>query len=90
MIFNLKKIWKFSKFRFYYKNLISNLDFFLNSKKVYKEIEYSKDEFIFNPKKVKKKRFLGYEYKDKIYLDNPGFNDVEEEVWHFWKSKKYF
>ena len=39
---------------------------------------------------VKKKRFVGYKYKGKTYLDNPGFKDVEEEVWHLWKSKNYF
>jgi hypothetical protein len=85
-----KKWWKFSKLRFYYKNITSNILFFLTSKKVYKEIDYIKDEMIFNPKPVKKKRFLGYKYKGDIYLDNPGFKDVEDEVWHYWKENKYF
>lgn len=86
----LKTYWKFSKLRFYYKNLISNFLFYLLSEKVYKDISYTKDEHIFNPTQIKTKRFLGYKYKGKIYLDNPGFENVEEEVWHFWKSKNYF
>lgn len=90
MFYYLKEWWKFSKVRFYYKNLTSNLLFYFFSKKVYKEVSYTKDEHIFNPVIIKTKRFLGYEFKGKIYLDNPGFLDVESEVWHFWKTKKYF
>jgi len=86
----IKNWWKFSKGRFYYKNVTSNILFYLFSEKVYKEIYYVKDEVIFRPTPVKKKRFIGYKYRGEIYLDNPGFKDVEEEVWHFWKSKNYF
>jgi len=90
MINKIKKIWKFSKLRFYVKNITSNVSFFLFSKKIYKNIDYIKDEMIFRPKKVIKKRFIGYKYKNRIYLDNPGFEDVEPDVWHYWKEKKYF
>jgi len=86
----IKKWWKYSKARFYYKNTTSNILFYLLSEKVYKEIDYVKDESIFRPTPVKKKRFIGYKYKGEIYLDNPGFKDVEDEVWHLWKSKNYF
>jgi|LakMenEpi03Aug12_release.lakeMendotaPanAssembly.Ray.scaffolds.fasta_scaffold234066_4 hypothetical protein len=86
----LKVWWKFSRLRFYYKNLTSNMLFYLLSEKVYKDVSYTRDEHIFRPTPIKTKRFLGYKYKGKIYLDNPGFDDIEDEVWHFWKSKNYF
>lgn len=90
MIKKIKEIWKFSKIRFYVKNLICNINFFLFSKKMYKDIDFVEGEMIFRPNNVRKKRFVGYKYKDRIYLDNPGFEDIEPEVWSHWKEKKYF
>ena len=86
----LKEKWKFSKWRFYYKNFIWNTRFFLFSKKKFKDVEYVKGIDVFNPERVKKHRFIGYEFMGKIYLDNPGFTDVDKEVWQHWKRKGYF
>jgi hypothetical protein len=90
MVKKIKNFWKFSKFRFYIKNIICNVEFFFFSKKMYRFVDYTEGEMIFRPKKVRKKRFVGYKYKNRIYLDNPGFEDLEPEVWHYWKEKKYF
>ena len=86
----LKEKWKFSKWRFYYKNFISNFQFYLFSKKIFKDVEYIKGNEIFKPERVKKRRFIGYEFKGKTYLDNPGFFNVDREVWQLWKRKGYF
>lgn len=87
---NIKEKWRFSKWRFYYKNLTWNVQFYLFSKKRFKDIEYTKGNDIFKPEKINKHRFVGYEFKGRIYLDNPGFNDVESEVLKYWKGKGYF
>lgn len=90
MIDKLKNKWKYSKFRFYYKNLIWNTQFYLLSKKKFKDIIYIKGEEVWKPEIVNKKRFIGYEFKGNTYLDNPGFLDVEEEVLKHWKRNNYF
>lgn len=33
------------------------------------------------------KRFLGYQYKDKIYLDNMGMEGIDEDTWKAWIKK---
>jgi len=90
MIQELKNKWKYSKARFYYKNLLWNVQFYIFSKKQFKDIEYTKGEEKFQYERVKRQRFIGYKFKDKIYLDNPGFLDIEPDVWTQWKTKKYF
>jgi hypothetical protein len=90
MIEKIKKFWKYSKLRFYYKNAIWNSEFYLFSKKIFKDIEYTKGEAEFRFEKVKRHRFVGYRFKNNMYLDNPGFIDVEPDVWKEWKSKNYF
>jgi len=67
----------------YIKNAIWNYGFWLFAKKIYKNIEYKKNiqNFNYNDNNfrieqnneiVKKKRFIGYFYKNNIFLDNYG------------------
>ena len=86
----LKKWWKYSSLRFYVLNTLHNYDFWLNSKKVYTTIEFTKSNSFRNTdyKQEKRKRFLGYEYKGKIYLDNPGIIISDRVLWEHWKKKK--
>lgn len=85
----LKKWWKYSSLRFYVLNTLHNYDFWLNSKKVYTTIEFTKSNSFRNIdyKKETRKRFLGYEYKGKIYLDNPGIIISDRDLWEHWKKK---
>jgi len=39
-------------------------------------------------KKVHRKRFIGYMYKNNIYIDNPGIQGIDQETWNAWKRKK--
>jgi hypothetical protein len=39
-------------------------------------------------KKVHRKRFIGYMYKNGIYIDNPGIQGIDQETWNAWKRKK--
>ncbi len=34
------------------------------------------------------KRFMGYQYKDKIYLDNMGMENIDEDTWISWIKKR--
>ncbi len=87
----LKKWWKYSTVRFYVLNTIHNYDFWLNSQKIFETKEYLKPATMSfrNNKydKIVKKRFVGYKYKNKIYLDNPGLSIVERDVWEEWKTR---
>ena len=82
-------MWKYSSLRFYILNFIWNFKFWIFSKKKYKNITYNKkDSFGLQIKEVvNKKRFEGYEYKNKIYLDNPGIPNIKDDVWKAWKDK---
>lgn len=43
---------------------------------------------IVNRKKtVTKRRFVGYMYKNQIFLDNPGIQGIEYDVWEVWRKK---
>lgn len=86
---NFKKKWYFSKIRFYLKNLIWNYSFWLKSRKIFNETEYQiKDAKGFLTGETKKiKKFIGFQYKNKIYLDNPGFPINDRELWEVWKKK---
>ena len=84
----LKRWWKYSSLRFYILNAKCNYSFWFFCKKEYKTIEY----FTYNslrrsPKKISKKRFIGYRYKGHLYLDNPGLSIKERDVWEAWKKK---
>lgn len=93
--------WKHSKLRFYWKNLLWNYSFWLNAKPTYGIKKYKVpvdviDEGIdfyydtnyqhkFETKETK--RFLGYMYKDKLYMDNPGIQGEDKETWDAWIKK---
>jgi len=80
--------WKFSALRFYIKNSIWNYKFWLFCEKDYKNISYFKKLFYrMNKQKILKNRFKGYRYQGKVYLDNPGVQIEDKEVWHEWKRK---
>lgn len=88
MLSLIKKKWKFSKLRFYTLNALWNYHFWLNCTKEYKKIEYYHlQTFRSEPVLKSKKRFIGYKYKGVIYLDNPGLQVSEFEVWKHWHKK---
>ena len=94
---SLKKIWKSSRFRFYFINAKWNISFWLFAKKIFKEIiyetedgEYIMDDFykVVKPvKKITKRKFVGWFYKNNIYLDNPGMPIKTREEWEAWKKR---
>ena len=93
-----KNWWKFSKYRFYYLNARWNYEFWLFAEKVYDNRnhvvnteEYETDytlKLIPKKKRIQTRRFIGYKTKTGIYLDNPGLQNVDPEVWKVWKEKK--
>ncbi len=90
--------WKHSVIRFYIKNTIWNYKFWLFAKKMYKNVTYQIEDGDYNvdvyyhanknKKVVSKKRFVGYLYNKKLYIDNPGFHVDDYETWKSWKRKK--
>lgn len=96
-------MWKYSRIRYYLINMMWNYKFWLFSEKLYKNHTYDVvDENIdlsnvdvtgkinFKSKKITKRRFVGYKYNNRIYLDNPGVKDfVDKDVWDKWKSKGF-
>lgn len=88
---SLKSYWEISKIRFYIKNTIWNYSFWLFCKKKYKTISYIKQD-VKNLKRenVSKKKFEGYLYKGKVYLDNPGLQNIKKSTWKSWKKKNLF
>ena len=78
----------FIKIKIYIKNAIWNYKFWFFCKRKYVEYSYIKKNPI-NGKREKmvKKRFLGYEYKNKIYQDNPGMPIKTESDWKFIKKQ---
>jgi hypothetical protein len=93
-----KNIWKHSRLRFYILNTLWNYKFWIFATKIYKEDyhtievnEYDMD-YTFNlipkKKKIHRKRFIGYMYKNNIYIDNPGMQGINQETWNAWKRKK--
>ena len=93
----IKKILRHSKVNFYYQNLIWNISFWIGCRKIYKIIYYKKktDNFQvdtvgkmhYTYETIKKKRFSGYMYKNNIYLDNPGIQIKDRELWNSWRKK---
>lgn len=93
----IKNFWKHSKLRFYILNTLWNYKFWLFAKKIYKDHVYEVDTnsyemdpyFNLKPKKkvIRSKRFVGYMYKNGIYLDNPGIQGVDQETWNAWRKK---
>lgn len=90
MILKIKYWWKYSTLRFYYLNAKHNYNFWLNSKRVYRNIDYLKSNSFRNNSYERKvsRRFVGYEYKGRIYLDNPGLTIKDRDVWERWKQKR--
>ena len=92
----MKKKWKYSKLRFCINNAIFNIGFWLNCKKIYKNIRFKKNVNDFfvdegfkmhqNKKNVSNKRFVGYMYKGDIFHDNPGMTIEDRETWVKWKK----
>lgn len=94
-------IWKHSRLRFYILNTLWNYKFWLFAEKIYRMHTYEVVEdnlsledvditgkIRFKKKKVTKRRFIGYKYDGRMYLDNPGFRHmVDEETWKAWKKK---
>ena len=95
-----KRFWKYSKLRFYILNALWNYKFWLFAKKMYKNDSYVIDineydmdytfKLIPKKKKVNRKRFIGYMYKNGIYIDNPGIQGVDQDTLNVWKRKKLF
>ena len=93
--------WKHSKLRFYILNALWNYKFWLFAEKVFKmhtyevvDNELSLDnvdvtgKINYKKHKVTKRRFVGYMYEGKMYLDNPGFkHTVDKDSWESWKKK---
>ena len=90
MIMDSKKHgwWYYSKIRFFILNSMWNYRFWLNAKKVYREYEYKpiNENGFYTGEKRKGRKFVGYEYKGKMYLDNPGM-PMDRDQWEKWKEK---
>jgi hypothetical protein len=75
------------KIKFYIKNAIWNYWFWLNCKRKFVEYSFIKKNPINGKReKVVKKRFLGYEYKGKVYIDNPGLPVKNNDEWEIIKK----
>jgi hypothetical protein len=93
-----KKSWKYSRLRFYILNTFWNYKFWIFAKKLYKEDqhivevnEYDMDytfKLVPKKKKINRKRFVGYMYKNNIYIDNPGIQGIDQDTWNVWRRKK--
>ena len=78
----------FKKIKFYIKNSIWNYKFWLLWKRKFVEYSFIKKNRINGKReKVIKKRFQGYEYKGKIYQDNPGMPLSTKYEWDIVKKK---
>lgn len=89
MIYFIKNLWYYSKYRFYLKNTIWNYNFWLKSKKIFEEVEYNtkNESGFYDGNKRKLKKFKGFLFKGKMYLDNPGFPINDRDLWVAWKNK---
>ena len=84
----MKKWWKYSSLRFYFLNAVWNYGFWIKGKKKYKEVSYYKRDFFRNnTSQVTKRKFEGYLYNGKTYLDNPGIQVSDRDVWEAWKKR---
>jgi hypothetical protein len=77
----------FKKIRFYLRNAIWNYWFWLNCKRKFVEYSFIKKNPINNKReKIVKRRFVGYEYKGKTYIDNPGIPLKNKDEWDIIKK----
>lgn len=93
--------WRHSRLRFYILNALWNYRFWLFAEKMYKEHRYEVTDkslnlenvdvtgkIKYNKKVIIKKRFAGYMYDGRLYLDNPGLrHTIDDETWQVWKKK---
>jgi len=93
--------WKHSRLRFYLLNTLWNYKFWLFAEKIFRIHTYEIEDnnlsldnvditgkIIYNKKKITKRRFVGYMYDGRMYLDNPGLkNTVDIDTWQSWKKK---
>jgi len=93
--------WRHSRLRFYILNVVWNYNFWLFAEKIFKIHTYNVEDknlsldnvditghIIYNKKRVDKRRFVGYMYDGRMYLDNPGFkHTVDKVTWEAWKRK---
>lgn len=78
----------FKKIKFYIKNAIWNYKFWLFCRRKYVEYSFIKKNPINGKReKIVKRRFQGYEYKGRIYQDNPGMPIQNENDWKLIKRK---
>lgn len=92
-----KNIWKHSRLRFYILNASWNYKFWVFAKKMYKTVHYTVEHGEYemdddlkikkNRKSISKKRFVGYFFRNNIYLDNPGLFIEDRDTWESWKKK---
>ena len=89
-------MWKYSRLRFYILNTKWNYGFWIFARKVYRDFKYQTKtgEFVDTTFKIierkspeKSRRFVGYMYKNRIYQDNPGIQDIDADTWKAWKKK---
>ncbi len=74
---------------FYCYNGVWNFSFWFFAKRIYSS--YEVDVKNFGNQTIGKrpiKKFIGYEYKGKIYNDNPGFPIKERKQWEKWRKYK--
>lgn len=80
-------------------NTLWNYKFWLFSKKVFRDVthivkddsEYEMDytlKLIPKNKVITSKRFSGYLFKNRLYHDNPGIQNIDKETWQAWKKKE--
>ena len=93
--------WKHSRLRFYLLNTIWNYKFWLFAEKIFRIHTYEIEDnnlslenvditgkIIYNKKWITKRRFVGYMYDGRMYLDNPGLkHTVDIDTWQSWKKK---
>jgi hypothetical protein len=80
----------FNNIIFYFQNIIWNYLFWLNCRRKYVEYTFFKINDISGERvKVVKKRFMGFEYKGKVYQDNPGMPIKSKNNWKIYK-KRFF
>jgi len=93
-----RNTWRHSRIRFYILNTLWNYKFWIFAKKIYKKdqhildvTEYDMDytfKLVPKKKKINRKRFIGYMYKNNIYIDNPGIQGIDQDTWNAWRRKK--
>ncbi len=77
----------FKKIKYYIKNAIWNYKFWLFCKRKYVDYSYIvKNPINGKTEKKIKRRFQGYEYKGKVYQDNPGFPLKNKDEWRYIKK----